>query len=47
MLGFAYLMPDCYLEISLHPEGPATGQHDQGFRGFLGRRANAKIKISP
>jgi hypothetical protein len=31
MLGFAYLMPDCWLEVSLHPEGPATGQFDQGF----------------
>jgi hypothetical protein len=23
-------MPDCWLEVSLHPEGPATGQLDQG-----------------
>jgi hypothetical protein len=21
-LGFAHLMPDCWLEVSLHPEGP-------------------------
>jgi hypothetical protein len=31
MLGFAYLMPDYWLEVSLYPEGPATGQFDQGF----------------
>jgi hypothetical protein len=31
---FAYLMPDCWLEVSLHPEGPANGQLDQGFPCF-------------
>jgi hypothetical protein len=31
VLGLAYLMPDCWLEVSLHPEGFATGQLDQGF----------------
>jgi hypothetical protein len=31
MLGFADLKPDCWLEVSLHLEGPATGQLDQGF----------------
>jgi hypothetical protein len=24
-------MPDCWLEVSTHPEGPATGQLDQSF----------------
>jgi hypothetical protein len=31
MLGLAYLMPDCWLEVNLHPEGTATGLLDQGF----------------
>jgi hypothetical protein len=34
MLRFAYLMPDCWLEVSLHPEGPTTGQPDQGSPWF-------------
>jgi hypothetical protein len=34
MLGFPDLMPDCWLEVSLHSEGPATGQLDQGFPWF-------------
>jgi hypothetical protein len=34
MLGLADLMPDCWLEVSLHPEGPATSQLDQGFLCF-------------
>jgi hypothetical protein len=34
MLGFAYLMPDCWLEVSLHLESPATGQLNQGFPRF-------------
>jgi hypothetical protein len=34
MLGFADLKPGCWLEVSLHPEGPATGQLDQGFPSF-------------
>jgi hypothetical protein len=34
MLGFADLMPDCCLEVSLHPEGPVTSQLDQGFPWF-------------
>jgi hypothetical protein len=27
-------MPDYWLEVSLHPEGPAFGQLDQGFPWF-------------
>jgi hypothetical protein len=44
MLGLAYLMPDCWLEVSLHPEGPATGQLDQDVSVvFLCPRANAEL----
>jgi hypothetical protein len=31
MLELAYLMPDCWIEICFHREGPATSQLDQGF----------------
>jgi hypothetical protein len=31
MLGLADLMPACWIEDSLHPEGHVTGQLDQGF----------------
>jgi hypothetical protein len=34
MLGFAYSMSDYWLEVSLHPEGPAPLQLDQGFLWF-------------
>jgi hypothetical protein len=34
VLGLAYLMPNCWLEVSLHPEGPATSQVDEGFPWF-------------
>jgi hypothetical protein len=27
-------LPDCWLEVSMHPEGPATGHLDTGFLGF-------------
>jgi hypothetical protein len=27
-------MLDCWLEVSLHPEGPETGQLDKGFPWF-------------
>jgi hypothetical protein len=27
-------MPNCWLEVSTHSEGPATGQLDQGFPWF-------------
>jgi hypothetical protein len=43
MLGLAELMPHCWLEVSLHPEGPVIGQFDQGFPIFLGIRVNAKL----
>jgi hypothetical protein len=34
MLGFADLMLDFWLEVSLHPEGPVIGQLDKGFPWF-------------
>jgi hypothetical protein len=41
MLESVYLIPDYWLEGSFHPEGPASGQLDQGFPVvFLGPRAN-------
>jgi hypothetical protein len=44
MLRLSYLMADCWPEVSLHPEGPATGQLDHGFSlVFLGPRANAEL----
>jgi hypothetical protein len=47
MLGFAYLLPDCCLEVSLHPKGLAISQLDQRSPWFsvvfLGPRANAEL----
>jgi hypothetical protein len=34
MLGLEYLMTNCWLGVSLHPEGPAAGQLDRGFPWF-------------
>jgi hypothetical protein len=31
MLGLTYLMPDFWLEVSLHPKGPVNAELDQGF----------------
>jgi hypothetical protein len=28
------ILPDCWLAVSMHPEGPATGHLDIGFLGF-------------
>jgi hypothetical protein len=37
-------MPDCWLEVSLHPEGPSISQLNQGFPWFfIGPRANAEL----
>jgi hypothetical protein len=34
MLGLADLIPECWLEVRLHPVSPATGQLDQSFPWF-------------
>jgi hypothetical protein len=31
---FYFCLPDCWLVVSMHPEGPATGHLDTGFLGF-------------
>jgi hypothetical protein len=49
MLRFAYLMPDCWLEVSLHSEGPVTGQFDQEFPWFssvLEQMLSKQVKLS-
>jgi hypothetical protein len=45
MLGLADLMQDCWLEVSLHPEGPACDRPTRpGFSVvFLGPRANGEL----
>jgi hypothetical protein len=30
-----FCVPDCWLEVNIHPEGPAAGHLDAGFPGFL------------
>jgi hypothetical protein len=40
MLGLPYLMPDCWLEVSLHLEGSANGN---SIKVFLGPRANTEL----
>jgi hypothetical protein len=31
---FYFCLPDCWLVVSMHQEGPATGYLDTGFLGF-------------
>jgi hypothetical protein len=42
-LGFAYLMPNSWLEVILHPEGPATRTRSRVSVVFFGPRANAEL----
>jgi hypothetical protein len=35
LMASRFLMPDCWLEVSLHPESPETVQLDQGFPWFF------------
>jgi hypothetical protein len=30
----SFCLPDSWLEVSMHPEGPATGRLDTGLLGF-------------
>jgi hypothetical protein len=32
--GIFVCLPDCWLVVSMHPEGPAVGHLDTGFLGF-------------
>jgi hypothetical protein len=44
MLGFVDSMPDCWLEVSLHPKGPCDRPARSGFSVvFLGPRANVEL----
>jgi hypothetical protein len=43
MLELADLMPDCWLEVSMHPEGPAKSTRSRFSVVFLGPRVNAEL----
>jgi hypothetical protein len=36
-------LPDCRLEVSMHPEGPAIGHLDTAFLVFISLQANAEM----
>jgi hypothetical protein len=38
-------LPDCSLDVSMHPEGPATGRLDAGMLVFLCLHANAGMLV--
>jgi hypothetical protein len=43
MLGLAYSTPDCWLVVSLHPEGPGPANSMRFSVVFLGPRANVEF----